>query len=438
LPFDLHGKGRKRAGEAAADLAKGVRFVSAPVFISYSSKDRDIAETICQALESRGQNCWISCRDVHPGENFQEAIVKALRSARVMLLVFTSNANNSDEIKKELVLAGKYRVTVMPVRVEDVVPNDAFSYEFATRQWFDLFKDWEREIELLASRVGHVLKTEKPPAEIGAEAPTSIPQWRAKPKSSNRPLLLGGALVAVLIVAGGAVLYMKPFGKTPASTPPPAAPMASQAPIPPQQTAAQTPPPAPAAPPQAPAVAPPPAVPISPPQIAAQPPPKSPDEMAWDTASGAGTRAAFDAYLKDYSAGLHADEARMQVAQLLLATAAPSKDFDGTWQTTWFCPFPADPNRSYQYDFKGLVKNGAYHGVKGVAGQPGSMVLDGKIEPDGAAAFRGVIIVNSSFVALGAAKGSESDFFALAQFERAGGKGKRLAGRTCTLTFMKQ
>jgi hypothetical protein len=90
--------------------------VSAPIFISYSSKDKDIAETIYQALEARGLDCWIACRNVNPGENFQEAIVRALRAAKVMLLVFTSNANNSDEIKKELVLAGRHHVTVVPVR----------------------------------------------------------------------------------------------------------------------------------------------------------------------------------------------------------------------------------------------------------------------------------------------------------------------------------
>src|SRR6204780_5458654 len=125
--------------------------VSAPIFISYSSKDQDIAETIYQALEARGLDCWIACRNVNAGENFQEAIVRALRAAKVMLLVFTSNANNSDEIKKELVLAGRHRVTVLPLRVEDVVPNDAFAYEFATRQWIDLFKDWEREIDRLGA-----------------------------------------------------------------------------------------------------------------------------------------------------------------------------------------------------------------------------------------------------------------------------------------------
>src|ERR1700733_12436057 len=136
--------------------------VSAPIFISYSSKDQQIAETIYQALEARGLDCWIASRDVRAGENFQEAIVRALRSAKVMLLVFTSNANNSDEIKKEVVLAGRHRVTVVPVRVEAVVPNDAFSYEFATRQWFDLFKNWEHEIEQLAIQLRHLVQAEKP------------------------------------------------------------------------------------------------------------------------------------------------------------------------------------------------------------------------------------------------------------------------------------
>ena len=146
--------------------------MSAPIFISYSSKDQDMAETICRALEARGHQCWISCRDVSPGQNFQEAIVQALRSAQVMLLVFTANANNSDEIKKELVLAGRHRVTVVPIRVEDVAPNDAFAYELATRQWIDLFSDWEQEIERLAVRIGQILQTGKPPDGAGAEAAT--------------------------------------------------------------------------------------------------------------------------------------------------------------------------------------------------------------------------------------------------------------------------
>ena len=62
------------------------------------------------------------------GENFQEAVVRAIRSAKVMLLIFTANANDSDEVKKELVLASQSRLIVIPLRLEDIAPDDAFAY----------------------------------------------------------------------------------------------------------------------------------------------------------------------------------------------------------------------------------------------------------------------------------------------------------------------
>ena len=409
--------------------------MSAPIFISYSSKDQDIAETICQALEVRGQTCWISCRDVHPGENFQEAIVRALRDAKVMLLVFTANANNSDEIKKELVLAGRHHVTVVPVRVEDVVPNDAFSYEFATRQWIDLFKDWEREIEQLATRIGYVLETAKPKPGVAAETAVPAPVRRIVAKrSSSAPLLWGSVLAAVVVVLGGSVLLLRPAAKPPVAMAPAqqaAAPAATAnapppAPVAPVQTAVQTPPAVPA--PQA-------AVPVATAPPAASPP--SPDEAAWQTADAANTPAALSGYLKDFAAGVHAQEAQLRLANLIRTDAAPNKKFDATWQTEWTCAnlgsFPG-----YTYSFNGQVKDGVYHGTKGVKGEPSSMVLDGRIEADGTAGFAGEIIVGSSVVALGAPRGSPSDFHALAHFNGGSGSGKRIEGRPCTLTFMKQ
>ena len=75
------------------------------IFISCSSKDSKAALTICEAIEARGYACWISSRDIGPGENFQEAIASAIGDAALMVLVFSANANNSGEIKKELALA---------------------------------------------------------------------------------------------------------------------------------------------------------------------------------------------------------------------------------------------------------------------------------------------------------------------------------------------
>src|SRR5262249_40225052 len=134
------------------------------------------ARTICSALESRGLPCWIASRDVGPGENFMEAIVRAIRTAKVMVLVFSENANNSDDIKREIVLAGNAKVTVIPVRVEDVVPGDAFAYQFATRQWIDLFDDWEGQIERLAKWIIHIVAAETAGAATSkVEAKAELP-----------------------------------------------------------------------------------------------------------------------------------------------------------------------------------------------------------------------------------------------------------------------
>src|SRR5262245_61925243 len=113
------------------------------VFISFSSADRELATEICDALEISGLRCWISSRDVGGGENYQEAIVRAIREARAMVLVFSANANGSNEVKKELALASRRQTVVIPIRIEDVKPNDALDYELSTRQWIDFFEDRE-------------------------------------------------------------------------------------------------------------------------------------------------------------------------------------------------------------------------------------------------------------------------------------------------------
>jgi hypothetical protein len=154
--------------------------MSAPIFISFASKDHAVAETICSALEKRGFGCWISSRNIDPGDNFQTAIVHAIRSAKVMILVFSANSNNSDEIKKELALASQSHLVVIPVRVEDVTPDEAFAYEFATRQWIDAFDDWERSIGRLAellSRAGGL----QPDAAVSVDAIPQSPRRDAPP-----------------------------------------------------------------------------------------------------------------------------------------------------------------------------------------------------------------------------------------------------------------
>jgi hypothetical protein len=156
--------------------------MNAPIFISFSSKDIQVAEALVARLAERHLQCWISSQHVHPGENYQEAIVRAIRSAKIMLFVFSSNTNNSDEVKKELSLASRLKLVVMPLRVENVEPNDALLFEFSTRQWIDLFDEWQKGFERLVVQINKTLAAQTEAsvlaglAQGGVTAQANVPE----------------------------------------------------------------------------------------------------------------------------------------------------------------------------------------------------------------------------------------------------------------------
>jgi len=247
--------------------------MSKQVFISYSSKDSKIAASICSALEARGHQCWMSSRDVRPGENFQGAIVRAIREARVMVMVFSSNANNSEEIKKEMALASHSRLMVIPVRAEDVLPSEDFTYELATRQWIDMFHDWEQAIEQLGQQIDLALSQD---GDKASPVTSSIP--RVATFQKNRVWVLAG--VAMLLLAGGVAAF---WLTRPASPPPQAAPAA--------RIAQQQPAPA------------------------AMDPAKLESDL-WDSVKDSGNAAALNSYLAKYPDGIFAAAAKAKLAAL--------------------------------------------------------------------------------------------------------------------------
>jgi tetratricopeptide (TPR) repeat protein len=173
----------------------------ARVFVSYATADRKQALDVCKAIERRGAKCWISTRDVPPGDNYQEAIVRALRAARAMVLVFSDAANNSDEIKKELSLASRYHIPVMALRIEDVEPSDAFAYELSTRQWIDAFPGREKALDLLVSRI----------RDLGdAGAPAAAPAGSVA-VPSRRPVVLAVTAALLLAISAGAWWWLRPM-----------------------------------------------------------------------------------------------------------------------------------------------------------------------------------------------------------------------------------
>lgn len=72
------------------------------VFISHSSKDKAAADAVCAILEQRKIRCWIAPRDITPGKEWGEAIIDAISASRMMILIFSANANDSPQIRREV------------------------------------------------------------------------------------------------------------------------------------------------------------------------------------------------------------------------------------------------------------------------------------------------------------------------------------------------
>jgi hypothetical protein len=107
------------------------------VFISYSSIDKATADATCAALESAGIRCWIAPRDVIPGTQYAAAIVDAIDLCRLMVLIFSSNANASPQIHREIERAASKGVPIVPMRIEGITPTKSMEYFLGQIHWLD-------------------------------------------------------------------------------------------------------------------------------------------------------------------------------------------------------------------------------------------------------------------------------------------------------------
>lgn len=148
------------------------------VFISYSSKDKAVADAACATLEARGIRCWIAPRDVLPGKEWSASIIEAIKASRAMVLIFSADANQSRQIRREVNHAVEKGVAVVPFRIQDVMPSEAMEYYLDVTHWLDaLTPPLEDHLQELADKVSLLLSQTASEAEppAGSREPSAAP-----------------------------------------------------------------------------------------------------------------------------------------------------------------------------------------------------------------------------------------------------------------------
>jgi TIR domain len=128
------------------------------VFISHSAHNREVADAICEALEKTSIRCWVAPRDVRPGRSFPGEITRAIQQSKVMVMVFSSHSNNSEQVLREIQLATDSRLVIIRFRIEDVALTDDLRYFLSSPHWLDaLTPPLSKHIERLQLAIKELL-----------------------------------------------------------------------------------------------------------------------------------------------------------------------------------------------------------------------------------------------------------------------------------------
>jgi hypothetical protein len=143
-------KNPEKAQLIANCLQKSLRFSEPPApvlqpemqrdlaFISYSSKDKNIADNLCAKLEQKGIKVWYAPRDVHGP--YAAAIANAIDRAKYFVVILSQNSIASEHVLNEIDLAFQNISSGMrfkPLRIDDALFTPSFKYYLSRQHWMD-------------------------------------------------------------------------------------------------------------------------------------------------------------------------------------------------------------------------------------------------------------------------------------------------------------
>jgi hypothetical protein len=132
--------------------------MSYQVFISHSSKDKNIADAVCNHLENSGIACWIAPRDIKVGSEWAKAIVDGISTCKVLLLLFTENSDASPQVLREVERAISKGLIIVPLRLENLLPTNSMEFYLSAVHWLDAYlPPHERHFEVISDRIKSIL-----------------------------------------------------------------------------------------------------------------------------------------------------------------------------------------------------------------------------------------------------------------------------------------
>ena len=145
------------------------------VFLSYSSKNKNVADAVVADFEQHGIRCWYAPRDIMPGQEWVSAIHDAIKRCRLFVLIYTEGSNESKQVANEVALAFNSGKTLIPFKLSNTAMSSELEYYLTRVHWLDAVDPpLIKSIESLRNYSEMILEGRKPsgPMEKSADNDT--------------------------------------------------------------------------------------------------------------------------------------------------------------------------------------------------------------------------------------------------------------------------
>lgn len=211
--------------------------MEAAVFMSYSSKEYEIAEQIRSRIAAEGITTWMAPGSIEGGRSYAEQIPRAIRNCQVFVLVFSQNAMSSIWVSREVDRALNEGKRILPFVIEDAPLSDEFNFYLTNVQRYPAYLNFERELQRMIRDIH--LAIGQPAAQVGeakgaplagaggAQHPTAnaaprpaAPAFQTAPAPSRakQKAILPLILAPAAVLLGLLILWLVKGGKAKPST----------------------------------------------------------------------------------------------------------------------------------------------------------------------------------------------------------------------------
>ncbi|MBL8166243.1 MAG: SUMF1/EgtB/PvdO family nonheme iron enzyme [Anaerolineae bacterium] len=122
------------------------------IFISYSSKDRAFVDQLAEKLRGLGHTVWIDFEGIRGGEPWKQSISDGLHPSRVVLLVLSPEAVQSEWVEEEIRTALSLKKMVIPLLLRPLppdIPSDLLRGVIREIHYRDFTKGFQHPFEQL-------------------------------------------------------------------------------------------------------------------------------------------------------------------------------------------------------------------------------------------------------------------------------------------------